>query len=56
MLSSYSHFGVFEIFVSFACFDFREVTIINVYNLEADSQEEDYDGRLRRLLLLAATL
>ena len=27
-----------------------------LYNSEADSQEEDYDERLRRLFLFAATL
>ena len=60
MFSRCFHFGVFEILVSSLFFWlfplFLETLIFSIYNSGADSQEEDYDSRLRRLFLLAATL
>ena len=60
MFSRCFHFGVFEILVSSLFFWlfplFLETLIFSIYNSGADSQEEDYDSRLCRLFLLAATL
>ena len=60
MLSRCFHFGVFEIFVSslflLVVFAFGEYLLSAHYNSKADSQEEDYDGRLCRIILLPVAL
>ena len=60
MSSRCFHFWFFEILVSslflLVVSTFLETLIFSIYIPEADSQEEDYDSRLRRLFLLAATL
>ena len=43
-------------FVLLVVSSFLKTLIFSIYNSGADSQEEDYDSRLRRLFLLAATL